>query len=859
MKSRMLLLFVVLLSVTTLFAQEKMLISFDEGQMDSTGSGYNAAPLGYEVADNADPDSNYAHLTWVENPVFQGAKALKMEYRIQDSESWGGYHKIQFSKEDSSGVFDFSGYDTLSFMYYIEEASSQPLSFRLNIADCAEAEDGNLSDDNGGCEYYYSLNDNIVQNTPGVWHEQKIAIVSNGSWDGSAFNLTTWAGVTGNQVIDKDRIKAIDIELSIADGVTPTAHGVLLLDAIKLTGAAKVDVTFFNGRALPANVSVYGGWGGGSYEITDEEDAYPGGGTNSIKWNLPPNDWALWDGLVFSVDPPQNTMVTWIGDSLKFNIKADAGLDSLKIVLADDDMDGDGPDLGYESFYMLKEEEVGYDGTWKHVAIALKDFDRNGGAYNGSEMIYDAMMDSTRLKDLKILMGSTAALGRVVYLDDIVIGNPEFDLFAPDAPAGVSGTPYPSQYYNLVMWTDVDGETGEVYDVYASEQPFTDLSEPTVFLLQEGILEGVQAVAHYLKYPLVDSQLDYYYAVVCKDAAGNVGEPAMSSVVTGMGKGVPTISLNVPGAFAADGYLDEWYDSGIKPFVIKPETDNVAAGSMTDSTDLKATVYVAIDDDYLYMAADVVDDVYFHSETNSWWCNDALDFFIGLYHQVGGAHSSYASMDEPDHKMQFRANGFTDEVTSGFEMENGSEGYYFEGFDPDYVFEARIPLDSLVSDADEKRFHPKNGMKIPFDLYFHDNDLGSADHESAIAWSPNNTDLAWQSPTQWTYTFIGDQYGYVGIDDEVEENVATTFSLDQNYPNPFNPTTTINYTLGKAEMVKISVYNMLGQKVTSLVSKQQRAGSHQIQWNAGDVATGVYFYKIQAGDFSQTRKMLLMK
>jgi hypothetical protein len=659
-------------------------------------------------------------------------------------------------------------------------------------------------------------------------------------------------------VIDKEHIKSVDIELSISGaGEGDRAHGVILLDRLALTGASTVDVTFFNGKAFPANVSVNGGWGGGSYEVTDEEDAAPEGGTTSIKWNTPPNDWALWDGLVFSLANPANTMMSWLSDSLKFKIKAEEGLDSLKIVLADDDMDGEGPDLSYEAFYMLKEEEVGYDGTWKDVEIALSDFDRNGGGWNGEAMQYDALMDSSRLKDLKILIGSSEGIGKVVYLDDIVIGNPTFDLFAPAAPAGVSATPYPSQYYNLVMWQDVDGEDGEVYDVYASHEPIDSVTGPTVEKIADGVLEGTQAVAHYLRYPLEDGQIDYYYAVVCRDAAGNVGEPGFSGKITGTGKGVPTISLNVPD-FEADGYLDEWWDAGIEPVVLKPETDYVVVGSMEDSTDLKASVYMAIDDDYLYLAGDVIDDVFYHNDNQDWWTNDALDFFIGLYNQTGGAHQNFELGDEPDHKFQIRANGFTDEVTSGYEMGLDHENYYFEGFDPDYVFEAKISLDSIKT-ADEDRFYPKNGMKIPIEIYFHDNDDGTTTHESALGWSPNNTDLAWQSPTEWTYTFIGDRYGVVGVEDEKVSNVATTFSLEQNYPNPFNPVTTIEYSIAKAEKVKISVYNVLGQKVDELVNNKMQAGAYKVNWNASGFASGMYFYKIQAGNFVKTRKMLLMK
>ncbi len=856
----MLLLLTLVLVASVAFAGDfdRMLQSFDE-ELDTTMSGYNETQLYYERNENSDPDSGYSRLTWVEDPVHEGTKALRWEYSVHNAESWGGYQKLGFSLADSTKSFDFTGYDTLSLWYYVDEACSKSgrINFRVNLTDVAEAPAGDTASSNINAEYYYSLTDGLVDMEPG-WNEKKIAIENTYAWDGSAFNLTGWAGVVNNAVIDKEHIKSVDIELSISGaGEGDRAHGVILLDRLALTGANAVDVTFFNGRALPANVSLYGGWGGGSYEITEEEDAYPEGGTSSIKWNLPPNDWALWDGLVFTLDNPANTMMSWLTESLKFKIKADAGLDSLKIVLADDDMDGDGPDLGYEAFYMLKEEEVGYDGTWKEVEIPLSDFDRNGGAWNGETMVYDALMDTSRLKDLKILMGSTAALGEVVYLDDIVIGNPVFDLFPPEAPSGVSATPYPSQYYNLVMWQDVEGEDGEVYDVYASSEPIDSVTGPMVEKLASGVLEGTQAVAHHLKYPLVDGQVDFYYAVVCRDAAGNEGEAGFSGMVTGMAKGVPTISLNVPD-FEADGYLDEWWDAGIEPIVLKPETDYVVVGSMADSTDLKASVYLAIDDDYLYIAGDVIDDVFYHSDNQDWWTNDAIDFFIGLYNQTGGAHQNYQKGNEPDHKFQIRANGFTDEVTSGYSMDLDHENYYFEGFDPDYVFEAKISLDSIKTD-DEARFYPKNGMKIPIEIYVHDNDDGTTTHESALGWSPNNTDAAWQTPTEWTYTFIGDQYGYVGVDDDVDESFATEFSLEQNYPNPFNPTTTINYSIAKADLVKISVYNVLGQKVAQLVNKNQKAGVYNVRWDAANFASGMYIYRLQAGDFVSTKKMLLMK
>ncbi len=89
--------------------------------------------------------------------------------------------------------------------------------------------------------------------------------------------------------------------------------------------------------------------------------------------------------------------------------------------------------------------------------------------------------------------------------------------------------------------------------------------------------------------------------------------------------------------------------------------------------------------------------------------------------------------------------------------------------------------------------------------------------------------------------------------------IPTTFVLDQNYPNPFNPATTIRYGLPHAAQVTLVVYNTLGQQVSSLVNEQQQAGYHEVKLENPGLASGVYFYRIQAGDFVATRKLLLLK
>jgi hypothetical protein len=94
---------------------------------------------------------------------------------------------------------------------------------------------------------------------------------------------------------------------------------------------------------------------------------------------------------------------------------------------------------------------------------------------------------------------------------------------------------------------------------------------------------------------------------------------------------------------------------------------------------------------------------------------------------------------------------------------------------------------------------------------------------------------------------------------EVTVNSPIVYALDQNYPNPFNPSTKILYSIAEAGQVKISVYNLLGQEVSSLVNGFMEAGNHQVSFNASDLPSGTYIYKIETSQFTQARKMLLTK
>jgi hypothetical protein len=92
-----------------------------------------------------------------------------------------------------------------------------------------------------------------------------------------------------------------------------------------------------------------------------------------------------------------------------------------------------------------------------------------------------------------------------------------------------------------------------------------------------------------------------------------------------------------------------------------------------------------------------------------------------------------------------------------------------------------------------------------------------------------------------------------------DDPIVTKFELNQNYPNPFNPTTTIEYSIPSNGLVNLNVFNAIGEKVGVLVNEFKDAGNYEIVFNSGELTSGIYFYKLQTGNFIETRKMILLK
>jgi len=95
--------------------------------------------------------------------------------------------------------------------------------------------------------------------------------------------------------------------------------------------------------------------------------------------------------------------------------------------------------------------------------------------------------------------------------------------------------------------------------------------------------------------------------------------------------------------------------------------------------------------------------------------------------------------------------------------------------------------------------------------------------------------------------------------DNISSEVLSKYSLHQNYPNPFNPVTSIQYAIGSRQFVQLKVYDVLGNEIATMVNEEKSAGTYELNWDASNLPSGIYFYKLQAGEYAETKKMILLK
>jgi len=295
-------------------------------------------------------------------------------------------------------------------------------------------------------------------------------------------------------------------------------------------------------------------------------------------------------------------------------------------------------------------------------------------------------------------------------------------------------------------------------------------------------------------------------------------------------------------------------------------------GTPVDDADLSSKIWTAWDTEWFYLYTEVTDDTISDDGTSNVWEVDCIE--IKVDGQATDSTQTSLSFDSRLTAMDSsETDGSTDQLNN---IAVEDKQYARRMTDNGYILEFAVTWEALGgSEAIPV------GVDSVFGLGFgvHDND-GNA-RQASIQWSAVLLDAMWNTPKYLgtarfreenrlqleavnnmtgvanEIPYDGSDYIRVGVEDK--EPVPLTYALTQNYPNPFNPATTIGYTIEQRTNVRLVIYDLLGREVATLVNGVREPGRYEIQFDASGLSSGLYFYRLRAGTFEDTRKMMLLR
>lgn len=191
--------------------------------------------------------------------------------------------------------------------------------------------------------------------------------------------------------------------------------------------------------------------------------------------------------------------------------------------------------------------------------------------------------------------------------------------------------------------------------------------------------------------------------------------------------------------------------------------------------------------------------------------------------------------------------------------QTGTITWAFSGVPKDSTYEMIIGY-RLPFDTPKNQYLNINGERFT-EIVF-DNSLNTwfekkIDIDLTAGWNEIQIEMSWG----WMdFDYITLPNTFINVTRIENDDIApAVFTLEQNFPNPFNPATTIRYSLPSAEHVQLVIYDLTGRRVKTLINKRQNAGSYRVNFNAGRLSSGVYYYRLEAGEFRQVRRMMLLK
>ena len=312
-----------------------------------------------------------------------------------------------------------------------------------------------------------------------------------------------------------------------------------------------------------------------------------------------------------------------------------------------------------------------------------------------------------------------------------------------------------------------------------------------------------------------------------------------------------------------DGVMDPVYWGANPATMNEFRVGDPPTGTEPDNIDdALLTAYVLWDDNNIYYFIDVVDDDIQDNPTvvGQTWNKDAVEIYIDSDNSKvpdntgcdpgGGRCPDDHQITIPHEFIGFEADtvdglGFdasVDLTGVEFKIVNKEEGGWY--------LELKIPLENVGIPATE-------GSLLGFELQQDESDADDAGARGSMEKWWNLSNNSWTDASIWGTARLGGEVT-VGVR-EKPSPVPTKFELSQNYPNPFNPGTKITFSVTEPGLVTLKVFNLLGEEVATLVNEQLSTNTYEVDFNAGNLPSGVYLYRVTTGNTSITKKMMLLK
>jgi hypothetical protein len=312
-----------------------------------------------------------------------------------------------------------------------------------------------------------------------------------------------------------------------------------------------------------------------------------------------------------------------------------------------------------------------------------------------------------------------------------------------------------------------------------------------------------------------------------------------------------------------------------------PESVGLTMLMPDDEYDCSGLIFMCWDSTYYYFYAEVKDELINVNNTTVYE-NDCIELKIdpdpttSTEATTGVAATRMSALSADDAEVPEAVQNVDSGEMPGTTWVLTEEDYARTETTEGYNLEWRIPWEGIVNG--DRIVNVGIGEVFGLGINLTDNDGTS--RESVLRWASDMDDVIWNQPYRHgTVTFLeGNKLGMstasfvTGVDTNsvdytppptaVKTNrakVPEKLALAQNYPNPFNPVTTIEYSTAKQEMVTLSVYDLNGRKIQTLVNSVQAPGEHRVTFNASDLSSSVYLYRVQAGEQSITNKMSLVR